>query len=124
MGHPYYDVIDNSTDFENKVRRVIEAICKRLGKRLSVAVDDRLRAQSKKRKFLIASIPADEVCFYHQNYGPVLCALYQAFPPHFQDFDVRHDLLLNNDPNTQVRIRKRGQRGYENCENNNYYTYA
>ena len=49
-------------------------------------------------------------------YGPVLCVIYQAFPLHFQDFDVRHDLLLNNDPNTQVRIRKRGQRGYKNHE--------
>ena len=65
MGHPYYDIIDNSTDFENKVRRVIEAICKRLGKWLGVAVDDRLKAQSKKRKFLIGSLPADEVCVYH-----------------------------------------------------------
>ena len=24
MGHPYYDVIDNSTDFETKIRRVIQ----------------------------------------------------------------------------------------------------
>ena len=57
MGHPYCDVIDNSTDFESKIRRVIEAVCKRLGGRLGVDIDDRLQAQSRKRKFLVKSLP-------------------------------------------------------------------
>lgn len=57
MGHPYYDVIDNSTGFESKIRRVIEVVCKRMGKRLGVDIDDRLKAQSKKRKFLLKSLP-------------------------------------------------------------------
>ena len=54
-------MIDNSTDFENKIHRVIMIICRRLGKRLGVDVDDRLKAQSKKRKFLVKSLPPVEV---------------------------------------------------------------
>ena len=57
MGHPYYDMVDNSTDFESKIRRVIELICKRIGKQLGVDLDDRLQARSKKRKFLVRSLP-------------------------------------------------------------------
>ena len=58
MGHPYFDVVDNSTDFETKIRRVIEVVCKRLGKRgVHLEVNDRLKALSKKRKFLVKSLP-------------------------------------------------------------------
>ncbi len=58
MGHPYYDVVDNSTDFESKIRRVIELIYKRIAKQLGIDVtDNRLQSQSKKRKFLIRSLP-------------------------------------------------------------------
>ena len=57
MGHPYVDIVDNSTDFENKIRRVIEAVCKRLGNRLGVDIDDRLQAQSRKRLFLVKCVP-------------------------------------------------------------------
>lgn len=91
VGHPYCDVIDNSTDFENKIHRVIQAICKRLGKRLGVDVDDRLKAQSKKRKFLVKNI--------------------EMFPPRYQDFDVQHDYIISSDSQIQSRIRKRGQKG-------------
>ena len=61
MGHPYFDVIDNSTDFESKIRRVIEVVCKRIGKQLGADIDDRLKAQSKKRKFLVKSLPDSSV---------------------------------------------------------------
>ena len=61
VGHPYCDSIDNSTDFEQKVRRVIEVVCKRLGNRLDVDVDDRLTAKSKKRKFLVKGLPPEDV---------------------------------------------------------------
>ena len=57
VGHPYCDIIDNTTDFESKIRRVIEVVCRRLGKRLGVDIDDRLQAQSKKRKFLVTTVP-------------------------------------------------------------------
>ena len=57
VGHPYYDVVDNRTDFERKIRRVIELICKRIGRQVGADIDDRLKAQSKKRRFLIRSLP-------------------------------------------------------------------
>ena len=58
VGHPYFEVVDNSTDFEQKINRVIERVCKGMGKRgAQLEVDDRLKAQSKKRKFLIKSLP-------------------------------------------------------------------
>ncbi|KAI6647975.1 hypothetical protein LOD99_8303 [Oopsacas minuta] len=89
VGHPYVEVIDNSTDFDGKIRRVKEAICARIG----IDVGDRLHIESKKRKFLIQSqIPDEEF-------------------PTFQDFDVRHDYLDSPDKNSQIRIRKRGQNG-------------
>lgn len=61
MGHPYYDTVDNSTDFENKILRVISLICKRIGKQLGVDIDERLQAESRKRKFLVRSLPDIEV---------------------------------------------------------------
>ena len=70
LGHPYVDVVDNSTDFEHKVNRVIEKVCKGLGKRgVQLEVEDRLKAQSKKRKFLIKSLPDLQVstCVYMLN---------------------------------------------------------
>ena len=36
---------------------MIEAVCKRLGGRLGVDIDDRLQAQSGKRKFLVKALP-------------------------------------------------------------------
>eukprot|EP00800_Vazella_pourtalesii_P014040 TRINITY_DN3467_c0_g1_i2.p1 TRINITY_DN3467_c0_g1~~TRINITY_DN3467_c0_g1_i2.p1 ORF type:complete len:285 (+),score=51.79 TRINITY_DN3467_c0_g1_i2:272-1126(+) len=89
VGHPYVEVIDNSTDFDGKIRRVKEAICARIG----IDVGDRLHLESKKRKFLVKSLKSDE-----------------EFPT-FQDFDVRHDYLDSPDPYSQIRIRKRGQNG-------------
>ena len=60
-------MVDNSTDFEHKVNRVIEKVCKGLRKRgVQLEVQDRLKAQSKKRKFLIKSLPDLQVstCVY------------------------------------------------------------
>ena len=74
MGHPYYDVVDNSTDFENKIRRTIELIYKRIGKQLEVDMDDRLQSQSKKRKYLVRSLPDLKVSLYSYNYiDPISC---------------------------------------------------
>ena len=51
-------MVDNSTDFEQKINRVIERVCKGMRKRgAELEVEDRLKAQSKKRKFLIKSLP-------------------------------------------------------------------
>lgn len=90
VGHPYFDVIDNSQDFESKICRMIEAVCQKLG----IDTGDRLRASSRKVKFLIK--------------GPL--PLDVEFPP-YQDFDVVHNYLQSNNPKTQARLRKRGQKG-------------
>lgn len=90
VGHPYVDVIDNSTNFNNKVRRAIEAVCTKLG----LNIGDRLSPESIKRKFLVSSLPDKK-----------------AFPV-FEDFDVIHDYLSSSDPKSQARLRKRGQNGH------------
>ena len=92
MGHPYFDVVDNSTDFESKILRVIKLVCKRIN-RVGVEIDERLQAQSKKRKFLVVNMPSIE-----------------RFPS-YQDFEVEHHYLLSHNKQAQCRIRKRGQKG-------------
>lgn len=90
VGHPYFDVIDNSQDFETKLCRMIECVCQKLG----IDTGDRLRSSSCKVKFLVKGpLPSDN-----------------EFPP-FQDFDVVHNYLQSNNPKMQARLRKRGQKG-------------
>lgn len=92
VGHPYFDVIDNSQDFETKICRMIECVCQKLG----IDIGDRLRASSRKVKFLVKDpLPPDS-----------------EFPP-FQDFDVVHNYLQSNNPKMQARLRKRGQKGIQ-----------
>ncbi|XP_020893482.1 TRPL translocation defect protein 14 isoform X2 [Exaiptasia diaphana] len=91
VGHPYFDVIDNTVDFDGKVHKAIKAVCRRIG----IDVGDRFAPDSIKRKFLVKCLPEDKV-----------------FPP-FQDFDVVHDYLVVTDLDigTQARLRRRGQNG-------------
>ncbi|CAG7723424.1 unnamed protein product [Allacma fusca] len=91
VGHPYFDVVDNSTDFETKIYRMIEVVCSKLG----VNVQDRLQQNSKKQKFLVR--------------GPL--PPNHAFPSGFQDFSIFHDYLKVSGPRMQARLRKRGQKG-------------
>ncbi|XP_062517089.1 TRPL translocation defect protein 14-like isoform X2 [Corticium candelabrum] len=93
LGHPYYDVIDNSSDFEEKCRRCLSAVSARLG----IDIGDRLMPQSKRLKFLVRALPSNE------KFGE------------FQDFDVIQNYLKSPDDNIQERLRKRGQ--------NSHYTY-
>ncbi|XP_037883494.1 TRPL translocation defect protein 14 isoform X2 [Glossina fuscipes] len=93
VGHPYFDVIDNSTNFETKMNRMIESVCQKVG----IDIGDRLQATSRKLKYLVASLPTDS-----------------NFPP-FQDFDVEHHYLQSSGPKVQARLRKRGQ--------NNHWSY-
>lgn len=89
IGHPYFDVIDNSTEFDTKIRRMISAVCQRMG----LDTGDRLETNARKVKFLVGGLlPADS-----------------EFPP-FEDFDVIHDYLQTNSRKTQARLRKRGQK--------------
>ena len=82
-------MVDNSTTFEGKLVRTIGSVCHRLG----IDVGDRLLVESKKRKFLIAIMPSDDVF------------------PDYQDFEVIHDYLLTPGQKNQARLRKRGQHG-------------
>ncbi|KAL3268601.1 hypothetical protein HHI36_007708 [Cryptolaemus montrouzieri] len=90
IGHPYFDVVDNSTDFEGKIRRMIGAVCQKIG----LDTGDRLLKNSRKRKFLV-NVPLPKS---------------SEFPP-YQDFEVIHNYLSSKPPN-QVRLRKRGQKGH------------
>ncbi|KAK4876206.1 hypothetical protein RN001_012628 [Aquatica leii] len=90
VGHPYFDVIDNSTDFEGKMRRMIGVVCQKL----SIDTGDRLLTNSRKLKFLVNGPLPDDSAF-----------------PSFQDFEVVHNYLQSEPPN-QVRLRKRGQKGH------------
>ncbi|CAG2182805.1 unnamed protein product, partial [Oppiella nova] len=89
VGHPYIDVIDNSTDFDTKLKRMIANVCRRIG----IDAGDRLAPTSRKFKFLVQTMPADSLF------------------PSFQDFEVVHDYLTSTNPKIQSRLRKRGQNG-------------
>ncbi|CAL8084431.1 unnamed protein product [Orchesella dallaii] len=89
VGHPYFDVVDNSSDFESKVCRMIQCVCQKLG----IDAKDRLETNAKKVKFLVKGPLPDKI----------------HFPSGFQDFTVVHDYLQTNGPKVQARLRKRGQ---------------
>lgn len=86
IGHPYKYVIDNCTDFEIKIARVLQAVCDRIGLQFKG-----FDVGNRKRKFLVKVVPD-----------------VTEFPP-FQDFNVVHNYLASNSPKVQARIRKRGQ---------------
>ena len=92
MGHPYFDIVDNSTDFESKILWVIELVCRRIN-RVGIETINRLKSLSRKRKFLVVKVPAIEVF------------------PKYQDFEVEYHYLLSESEHTQCRIRRRGQKG-------------
>ena len=67
IGHPYVDVIDNGSDFETKINRLISCVALKIG----VDIGDRLSVNAKKIKFAInGPLPKDS-----------------AFP-NFRDFEV------------------------------------
>lgn len=59
VGHPYYEVIDNSTDFEMKMRRLTKAVADKLD---ITNAEEWLDAKAVKLKFLVTgALPAAEV---------------------------------------------------------------
>lgn len=114
VGHPYFDVIDNSTDFENKMNRMIECVCQKLG----IDTGDRLKRTSRKLKYLgkfyfiqFFSIQFNLIdsIFISTVAGPL--PFDSEFPP-FQDFEVVHNYLQSTSGRVQARLRKRGQNGH------------
>merc|ERR1711936_1095933 len=70
--HPYVDIIDNRSDFDSKINRLIDLVVKRIG----INVGDRFRPNSRKVKFVVSGMCAD-----------------QDFPVRFTDFQVVHHYL-------------------------------
>merc|ERR1712183_529567 len=90
IGHPYVDVIDNGSDFETKINRLISCGTLKIG----VDIGDRLSVNAKKIKFAInGPLPKDS-----------------AFP-NFRDFEVTHNYLQTASRTMQSRLRKRGRLG-------------
>ena len=92
VGHPYYEVIDNSTDFEMKMRRLTKTVADKLG---ITNAEEWLDAKAVKLKFLVTGPWPEE--------GEGL--------PRFRDFTVHHDYLPCYDGGPQARIRRRGRHG-------------
>jgi CYTH domain-containing protein/predicted ATPase len=85
LGHPHLRVIDNSTDFEEKVRRVVAAICNVVG------VPEPIERE---RKFLI-----------NRDSLAVL-------PIRHETVDIEQTYLESSAFKDNTRIRKRGQHNY------------
>jgi hypothetical protein len=49
VGHPYVDVVDNSSDFESKIKMLISKVVTSIG----MDVGDRLRSGARKVKFVV-----------------------------------------------------------------------
>ncbi len=52
LGHPYIDVIDNSTSFKLKLQRMVQAVCRRVG-----IVEGSLPLATRKVRFVIRHAP-------------------------------------------------------------------
>lgn len=90
VGHPCYELIDNSTDFETKMRRLTKAVTDRLQ---IPHAEEWLDAASVKLKFLVSEAELDN------------------WPTKFRDFQVHHDYLPCYPGGPQARIRRRGRHG-------------
>jgi CYTH domain-containing protein/predicted ATPase len=84
LGHPHLRVIDNSTDFAQKVHRLTAAVCQVVG------VPE---PQEIERKFLLRDSSAQ---------GEV--------PVRFEEFDIEQTYLIDQ-TGWQARVRRRGQHG-------------
>lgn len=83
VGHPHLRVIDNSTDFETKIDRVLAACARVLG------IPEPLEIE---RKYLLASPPGAGIL---KSLGA-------------QAIDIEQIYLADEDPERHVRIRRRG----------------
>ena len=91
VGHPNVDIVDNSTDFDSKIRNLISKVAMEVG----IEVGDRLTNGSRKIKFVVnGPLPEDSI-----------------FPERFRDFDVCHHYLRSQSRSIQIRLKKRGRKG-------------
>lgn len=90
VGHPYVDIIDNSSDFDTKIKNLISLVAWRIG----INIGDRMDREAKKVKFVInGPLPSNS-----------------SFPS-FRDFEVCHHYLRTPSRMLQSRLRKRGLKG-------------
>lgn len=89
LGHPYLYMIDNSTDFFNKIGRAVEAVSKFIGAYEPGII---------KRKFLVRSAALDDESAFSAA---------TDFPVSFHDSVVLHDFIKTSD-NSHARLRARG----------------
>merc|ERR1712212_530791 len=88
--HPYVDIIDNRSDFDSKMNRLVDVVVRRIG----IDVGDRFSANARKVKFVINGLPGDS-----------------DFPVKFTDFQVVHHYLHSAQKEYQTRLRKRVRNG-------------
>ncbi len=110
VGHPYVDVVDNSSDFENKIYALIQKVkryltdpmiiiylrvwhiyIRQVTSSIGVDIGDRLHKDSRKVKFVVNGPLAGDHVF-----------------PSFRDFEVIHHYLPTASRTMQSRLRKRG----------------
>lgn len=90
IGHPYVDIIDNSSDFETKINRLVSCVAVKMG----IDIGDRLKVNARKVKFVVNTpLPKDSLF------------------PSFRDFEVVHHYLQTASRTMQSRLRKRGRLG-------------
>ncbi|MCL5733308.1 MAG: AAA family ATPase, partial [Patescibacteria group bacterium] len=86
IGHPHLKVIDNSIDFEGKLKRAFRIVCKTLGIPVPTEIE---------KKYLLKARPD----FHH----PILMSAQKIF--------IEQMYLTSDDPTKEIRIRKRSQNG-------------
>lgn len=80
-GVPHLSIIDNSTDFQGKIRRTFQAMCRILGVPVPIEYE---------RKFLVESIDWDKIL-------------------HYTTVDIEQVYLFSSNEEEEIRVRKRGQ---------------
>jgi len=84
IGCPHLRIIDNSTDFEGKLKRIFKHVCRVVGIPVPLEIE---------RKFLVETVDP------------------RQFPVPVQEIDIEQAYLKTHDDNEEERIRKRGQNG-------------
>ncbi len=92
--HPYLDIVDNRSDFDAKLRRLVDLVVRRVGR-----VDVHFEPDSRKVKFALKPEAAGGLLLGGQ------------FPVAHSDFEVVHHYLKTGSRGIQTRLRKRGHGG-------------